>query len=401
MTDAPGRSAMDPGTPAVDADQRRGRLFSVCLYTPSADPSGMGAHMLDLAAEYLPHVEVSVMCWATVPGRQLLERAARLGARTLALPPPRDSLFGSALVGFLDEHPADVFHIHVGTGRENFDGARAARRAGVSTIVQTQHQPWLLSSRGKRAPFFRGLQEVDRLIAVSEGQRRTYERIGVPAGRFTTVPNGVRSRGPGLGRRAARAALGLHPDQPVLMTMGRLTPMKGHRFLIECVPGLAADFPGLAVLIFGHGHLQAQLVRQAAELGVGDCVRLVGHRDDARLLLDAADVFVLPSLYEGMPLAALEAMEVGLPVVATRAIGCAEVVADGRTGLLVNHQDARALGRALATLLADAELRARQGRAGRRRYLRRFTSTRMAASTLAVYQQALQSMGAVSVGSSG
>ena len=370
----------------------------VCLYTPSVDPSGMGAHMLDLAAEYLPGVEVSVMCWPTAPGRRVLDRAATLGASTLALPHPRDPAFADSIVAFLQDHPADVFHVHVGTGREDFDGARAARRAGVPTVVQTLHLPWLLRSRGKRRPFFRSLHEVDRLLAVSQAQAGTYNRIGVPSELITTVPNGVGARTPGLGRRAARELLGLAPDQPVVMTVGRLTVMKGHRHLVDAVPELATRFPGLAVLILGQGHLHARLTAQAEALGVGGAVRLLGHRSDARALLDAADVFVLPSRHEGMPLVALEAMEAGLPVVATRVIGSEEVVADGETGLLVPPEDPAALSAALAALLADPGLRARMGQAGRRRYRAHFTRERMAAQTLTVYDQALQAAGAAPLG---
>ena len=366
------------------------RRLSVCLYTPSVDPSGMGAHMLDLAAQYLPQVQVSVMCWPTVPGQRVLDRAAALGARVLALPHPRDPTFAGVIVRFLQEHPAEVFHIHVGTGREDFDGARAARRAGVPAVVQTQHLPWLLADPRKATAFFRAVQEVDHLVAVSEAQRATYERIGVPAARLTTVPNGISSPGPGPGRRAAREGLGLSPDRLMVMTIGRLTVMKGQRYLIDAVPRLVERFPGLVVLIAGQGHLQAQLTEQVAALGLQDCVRLLGHRTDARLLLDAADVFVLPSRHEGMPLAALEAMEAGLPVVATRVIGSEEVVADGQTGLLVPPQDPAALGRALTMLLADVELRERYGEAGRQRYREHFTSHRMAEQTTAVYEQVLR-----------
>jgi glycosyltransferase involved in cell wall biosynthesis len=383
-----------------DAGPDSGRRLSVCLYTPSADPSGMGEHMLDLVAEYVPDIAVSLMCWPTEPGQRVLARAAALRATALALPHPRDPAFAYVIAQFLSRHPADIFHVHVGTGRENFDGARAARAAGVPAIVQTQHQPWLLSSPGKRSSFFRGLREVDRLIAVSQGQRRTYERIGVPVGRLCTVLNGVGARGAGPGRLAARQTLGLQPDQPVVMTIGRLAPMKGHRDLIDSTPELLARFPGLAVLIVGEGHLHRQLAERAAALGVGGGVRLLGHRPDARLLLDAADVFVLPSLHEGMPLVALEAMEAGLPMVVTRVIGSAEVVVHGETGLLTPAGDAPALGRALAALLADPALRARLGRAGRRRYLEHFTRRRMATQTRAVYATVLASAGAVLVGSS-
>jgi glycosyltransferase involved in cell wall biosynthesis len=371
------------------------RPLSMCLYTPSADPSGMGRHMLDLVAEYVPEHAVSFMCWPTAPGKRLLALAAGLGATTLALPHPREPAFHDVIEEFLRARRTDVFHVHVGTGRENFDGARAARAAGVPAVVQTQHLPWLLRSQAKRAPFFRGAREVDRLVAVSEALSQTYERIGVPAGEIATVPNGIGARETRPGRLAARRSLGLTPEQPVVMTVGRLVTMKGHRDLIESIPALLRRCPELVLLIVGDGHLHGPLTKQVADLGLVDRVRLLGHRRDARELLDAADVFVLPSLHEGMPLAALEAMEASLPVVATRVIGSEEVVVDGETGLLVPARNPRALSGALAQLLASPVLRAQLGHAGRRRYLAKYTRRRMAEGTLAVYSQVLASAGAL------
>lgn len=361
----------------------------VCLYTPSKDASGMGGHMLDLTAEYVSGREVSVLAWETAPGRQLLDRAEALGARPVALPHPRATDFAAAVAGHLRAHPAEVFHVHVGTGREDFDGARVARAVGVPAVLQTQHFPWRMGSPKHLVPFFHAIEPVDHLIAVSEGQRRTYERVGVPAHRMTTVPNGIRARGPGLGRRAARAALGLDPHRPVVLTVGRLNVMKGHTHLLDAVPGLLRRVPDLAVVIVGGGHLEEQLRAQAAALGVAEAVHLAGHRSDARMLLDAADVFVLPSRHEGMPLALLEAMDAGLPVVATRVIGSEEVVAEGQTGLLVKPRDATAIERALGRLLADPSLRAEYGRAGRQRFADGFTAGLMAERTQAVYNRTL------------
>lgn len=355
--------------------------------------------MLDLAAELAPHHGVSLLGWPTEAGKRLLARGAALGAAPVPLPHPRDPAFGCVIRDFLRQHPTDVFHVHVGTGRENFDGARAARAAGVPAVVQTQHLPWMLRNQAKRRPFFRGLHEVDHLIGVSRALTRSYERIGVPAERFSTIPNGVGPREHRPGRLAARRALGLDPDRPVVMTVGRLITMKRHRDLVDSTPALLERFPGLVVLVVGGGHLHAKLVGQAASLGVGHRVHLLGHRPDARQLLDAADVFVLPSAHEGMPLAALEAMEASLPVVATRVTGSEEVVVDGETGLLVPAKDPAALARALADLLADPTRRHRMGREGRARYLAGYTRRRMAEDTIAVYSRVLASVGAGPAGS--
>jgi glycosyltransferase involved in cell wall biosynthesis len=362
---------------------------SICFYTPSTDPSGMGAHMVDLIAEFAGTADVALMLRPTVGGRRLLDRAAELGARTVELPSPRDPRFAAVVSDSLATHPADVFHCHVGTGSEDWDGVRLARRAGCPAVVQTQHLPYLVSSPRKRRAYHHAIEEVDRLIAVSEGLRRTYSRIGVPPERFTIVLNGVAPLRDRIGRDAARAALGLDPRQPVVLTVGRLTHMKGQWHLIDAVPGLLGRFPDLAVVLVGDGPLREALEKRAAGLGVGGAVLFPGHRGDARQLLAAADVFVLPSRHEGMPLVALEAMEAGLPVVGTRVIGTEEVVDDGVTGALVRPGDPAALVPALGQLLADPALRRRQGDAGRRRYLAGFTRERMARDTAAVYESVL------------
>jgi glycosyltransferase involved in cell wall biosynthesis len=256
-------------------------------------------------------------------------------------------------------------------------------------VVQTQHLPFLVTHPRKRRAFHHAIEEVDRLIAVSEGLRRTYEGIGVASELFVTVPNGVAPQTSRMSRGEARQVLGLDPDLPVVLTIGRPTHMKGQRHLIDAVPDLTSRFPGLAVVLLGDGPLRGSLHTRAAALGVAERVHIPGHRPDARRLLAAADVFVLPSRHEGMPLAALEAMEAGLPVVATRVIGSAEVVADGVTGALVRPGDPTALEAAVGRLLADPELRRRQGAAGRRRYEAHFTRERMAVETAEVYESVL------------
>ncbi|MEX5717366.1 glycosyltransferase family 4 protein [Geodermatophilus maliterrae] len=363
---------------------------SICFYTPSMDPSGMGAHMLDLVAAFAGTVDVSVMARAVPRTQWLLDRAEELGARTLSLPSPRDPRFGPRVTGFLAAHPADVFHCHVGTGSENWDGVRLGRSAGCPVVVQTQHLPYALSSPRRRQAYFSAIAPVDRLVAVSAGLRRTYERIGVPAELFTTVANGIAPLARRMPRAEARRALGLDAEQPVVLTVGRLTHMKAQWQLVDAVPDLVARFPRLAVVLLGDGPLREALVEQAGALGVASAVRFAGHRPDARLLLAAADVFVLPSRYEGMSLAALEAMEAGLPVVATRVVGSEEMVVDGVTGALVRFGRPAELAAALARLLADPGLRRRQGAAGRCRYLAGFTRDRMARETAVVYEELLE-----------
>ncbi|WP_299056177.1 glycosyltransferase family 4 protein [uncultured Nocardioides sp.] len=387
-----------PPDPALDLLLDEALLLdsppSVHLHTPSADPSGMGVHMRCLAEGYVRRGrEVTLMYWANDQAEELFAPAETHGVRLARLPHPRSTEYGARIAQDLRRHPSDVFHVHAGTGRENFDGARVAAGVGVPAVVQTLHLPWLLRNRRKRVGLHAALAPVDRVVTVSERQRATYERIGVASRRMVTVPNGVAPRAASPGRDAARRALGLTPRQPVVMTVGRLTVMKGQRHLLDAVPLLRRRFPDLAVVLVGDGHLRRALTEQADRLGVGRVVRLVGHRTDARSLLDAADVFVLPSLQEGMPLAALEAMDAGLPVVGTDVVGTSEVVEHDVTGLLVPPADPEALAASLAQVLSEPVRRRRMGAAGRRRYEEGFTDARMIARTAAVYDDVLARTG--------
>ena len=391
------------GSPSVLAPVREfeatsgsGDLPSVHLYTPSADPSGMGVHMRCLAEEYVRQGRrVTLMYWPNVNAERLFAPAEERGVRLARTPHPRDPRFAISIAEDLQRCPSDVFHLHVGTGRENFDGARAAASHGVPAIVQTLHLPWLIHNRRKRDAMLAALEPVDRVITVSDWQRATYEKVGVAAQRIVTVPNGVPHRAWSPGRTVARRELGLESGRHVVMTVGRLTSMKGHRYLLDAVPLLLRSSPDLVVVVVGEGDLHRALRDQTERLGVAHAVRFVGHRTDARELLPAADVFVLPSLHEGMPLAVLEAMDAGLPVVGTRVIGTSEAVDDGVSGLLVPPGNPTALAEALTELLSEPALRERMSVAGRQRYERLFTATRMARRTAAVYDEVLAPRAAV------
>jgi glycosyltransferase involved in cell wall biosynthesis len=177
-------------------------------------------------------------------------------------------------------------------------------------------------------------------------------------------PNGPATWGSSNG---VRQELGLPEDALVVGTVGSLTPKKDHHTLLRAAARAARSVPGLRVVVVGQGPLEDDLRAAAGDLGIGEAVLFTGHREDARRLLGAFDVFALPSLHEGLPISLLEAMARARPVVASRAGGMPEVVTDGRDGLLVPVGDAPALGDALVRLLRNPGLRERLGRAARRR----------------------------------
>ena len=230
---------------------------------------------------------------------------------------------------------------------------------------------------------------VDRVIAVAESARAfLISGKGYAADKIVVVPNGrdLSVFRPGTGRHRARRDLGLTSAAPVVGIIGRLEPQKGHAYLLEAWPAVTREFPEACLLVVGDGSLRSILERRAHDLKVGANVIFAGYRTDMPLVLDAVDVVALPSLYEGMPLAAIEASAMARPVVATCVDGIPEVIRDGRTGLLVPARDTAALARAVLGLLRDPERAQRLGRAGRDYVLDRFDLDTQVQATARVYR---------------
>jgi glycosyltransferase involved in cell wall biosynthesis len=166
----------------------------------------------------------------------------------------------------------------------------------------------------------------------------------------------------------------LAPDaDPLIVAVGRLIPAKGHKYLLHAVPAVLAELPKAKFVIAGGGWLDESLKETARKLGVSDAVTFLGSRDDVPELLAAADMFVMPSLYEGAGVALVEACAVGVACIATRVGGLPEVIEDGRTGLLVEPQSPDALASAMVRLGKDPALRAALGSEARRHVKEEFS----------------------------
>jgi glycosyltransferase involved in cell wall biosynthesis len=231
---------------------------------------------------------------------------------------------------------------------------------------------------------------VDRVIAVSEAARAfLVGSKGYAADKIVVVRNGrdLSTFRPGAGRDALRKELGLDRVVPIVGVVGRLEAQKGHAFLLEAWPSVVAEFPDARLLVVGDGSLRPCLEARTGELGVGESVIFAGFRADIPRVLDAIDVLVLPSLYEGMPLTAIEASAMGRPVVATAVDGTPEVIREARTGRLVPPANPVALSRAIRSLLRDPLGAQRMGRAGRDFVVDRFDLDRQVASTARVYRE--------------
>ena len=235
---------------------------------------------------------------------------------------------------------------------------------------------------------------LDQAIAVSEAARRDWiDRSGIAPDRVATIHNGIDpSR---YCRRQtkeeARGQLGLPYEAMILAGVGRLEPAKGFADLIDAVADLRQDFPQVLAVIAGSGRLAEPLKSRAEALGVCEAVRFLGYQSDVNPLLDAADVFVIPSLSETLGYALLEAMAHELPAVGTTVGGIPEVVAAGVTGFLAPARNPPALAAAIGPLLASAELRQRLGSAARKRVVQNFHEADMVRKTLDFYRAMLAS----------
>jgi glycosyltransferase involved in cell wall biosynthesis len=215
---------------------------------------------------------------------------------------------------------------------------------------------------------------VDKVVAVSEGTRRfCIEQEGMRAEKVITIRNGIdlADYDPCMllpaERKQLRAELGLQGAGGIVGTVASLQVKKGHSYLLEAIPLVLSEFPDAYFLLAGEGPERGRLRAMTRRLQIEDRVRFLGVRHDISRILALIDLFVLPSLWEGLPNAILEAMAMQKPVVATTVDGNVEAVVAGKTGLLVPPRDAFALADAIRELLRDSEIARNMGVAGRER----------------------------------
>jgi glycosyltransferase involved in cell wall biosynthesis len=285
--------------------------------------------------------------------------------------------------------------LHASLFHANLPGRVLGRLAGVPIVICSE-RTMAMESEWRYWVNRWTIGLVDRVVAVSANVRNfCVSYIGLPSEKLVVIHNGVElPREPIPSPQEARAALGLPSEGPLVGAVSRLEPVKGIKFLIQAF----AQVDNATLVIVGDGPEHAALGELTGNLGIVDRVHWAGHRRDVPYLLPALDVFVQPSLHEGMPNTVLEAMAAGLPIVATAVGGTPEVVVDGITGLLVPPRDPDRLAEAIVALLRDPNLRRTMGRSGRQRVAENFTVERMVEQTQKMYEQLLTEKGIVSRG---
>ena len=262
--------------------------------------------------------------------------------------------------------PVDILHAH--RYKENILGSLAARMSGVPHVLRTIHGTTEIYSGWKwiNAQIYEAVDHlvcrfcVSRLIAVSREISEELERQ-YPGKPVTHIPNCIDERRMIITkeRNEKRAELGLKPSEFVIGTIGRLAPVKGIEYLIRAVPEIVKRHEDVRVLVVGDGPSRTGLEALVRSLGLEKTVTFLGWRHDTTEIMNALDLFILPSLHEGTPTALLEAMCLGIPVVASATGGVRDLIIHGENGLLVEPKDVHGLAATCSAVMEDASLRQR------------------------------------------
>ena len=365
-------------------------------------------------ADYLHNSgQFPVVC--TFKDGPLRQEIERLGIPVEVLPKRRHSILAfpqflaemaatrKALAGLVRKYQIDVVQTHLLRSLD-FLALTLRFEAGRPLIFWTVHNynfalraddlpnmKWLLAPKIAAHSLLYRLSSawVDGFIAVSpQVEASILKNIGPVGSKITTICNGVdvaRYSRP-VDRAAMRSSLGLSEGDCLMIVVGTLKDQKGHRVLIEAAPEVVSRFPNLRILLAGDGPLKEELQAQVRAADLESHVRFLGSRSDVPELLGASDIFVLPSLWEGLPMALIEGMASALPIVATSVSGTQQVMVSGETGLLVPPGSPESLSEAIISLLSDP-LRARQmGLAARRRVETTFSARKQAEEHIALFK---------------
>lgn len=284
--------------------------------------------------------------------------------------------------------------IHVMHSHEfatNVYASLLSRVTGIPTVA-TAHGKNYYPEKWRRRAAYRFAARNSVMVAVSEDLKRFLaQRVGIPAGSIRVVHNGIDLARYAVHERnhAVRAELGIGTGRRLIGTVGNLFAVKGQTYLLKACKAVAGAFPDFVLLVAGEGEQLGPLEKEASDLGIAGNVRFLGFRDDVPSLLQAMEVFVLPSLSEGLPLSVLEALALQKPVVATNVGGIPEIVEDGVTGYLVPPEDPEALADRILRLLRDPRLAAGMGRAGRNRVEEAFGLEQMIRNYQSLYDGVL------------
>ena len=355
------------------------RPFRLTIYTDAYELGGAEQSLRNLLANLGDHASVSVLGI----DRNVVEwiTSARPGTDMRVVRPVSGKLDIRAIVDHaraIRELRPDIFHANLRTTFACRWGILLALLAHHVRVVAVEQLPTPDATRFQRFHKRLTSRRLAAHVAVGKRAARMIEEIvGLPTGSVRTIYNGV-------------PVVTLQPQDrprsgPIVGAVGRIVDQKGFDVLVRALGSLE----DVRVVIVGDGSERGALETLAGELGVSERLHITGWQDDARAHLATFDVYCLPSRFEGFPLAVVEAMLAGLPIVATDVGSVSEAVRDGETGLLVRPDAPDALSDAVRTLLEDGRLAKRLGEQARSMAAEHFTAERMARAFEALYEEIL------------
>lgn len=344
-----------------------------------------------------PELNLSVILFN---GGRLSEEIERLGIPVSVFPEDEWGS-GKMLLELVRKFQlSDTKIIHTHKYKDTILAAPAAKLCGIPYVVRTVH--------GLREPF-EGLEAfkmslyesiertvhrlcVNSIIGVSSQIERRYMAEGVVP-RVVCIRNGIdlEKKPVQTDRWLTRKELGVDVETCLIGTIGRLTPVKGLSYLLQAVSILLRQRANVRLLIVGDGVIRKDLEAQARHLGISENVVFLGHREDTLELMQALDIFVLPSLSEGIPMALLEAMATSRAVVASRVGGIPEIVDDGVEGILVEPMDVTRLAESCLRLIDSPETAMKMGELARKKVVQEFSATAMADRVAGLYKELVTS----------
>ena len=315
-------------------------------------------------------------------------RAAGVPTEEVAMRGEWDLLAVRRIARLLRRDRPDLVHMH--TSHAHTLGVLASRFTGIGRRIVARRVDFSIHRHALSLSGLKYRFGVDRYVAISEAVRAQLVKDGVAAERISLVPSGVDpGRWLGGDGAKARADLGVPAKAPLVGTLAHFGWHKSLETLIAAAEPIVAARPDAWIAIVGEGDLRPMLEAERAKSPVKDRILMPGFRTNVADFLAAFDLFVMPSVMEGLCTAILDAFAVGVPVVASRAGGIPELVLHEQTGLLVEPRRPPELASAILRLLQDEPLRRRVVAGGRARLLERFTNDAMVEGTLRVYRELL------------
>jgi glycosyltransferase involved in cell wall biosynthesis len=380
-------------------ETENGKRIPLAFFTNELARGGAEEHMLTLLRGLdRARFRLSLVCPDRLAPLLAMDLPADVTLCEIDLHSPKQLREAGRLRAFLRREQIAILHSH--GFYSSLYASPIGRICRLPVIIETSHatEVW---RKGWKSYFF-----IDRLvgrcvdyyIAVSHAIAQYLVEVkGLPWRKVRVIQNGC-----DLGRfdatpqdhtgpesqRDFRSELGFGRNDPILLVIGRLEPQKGHSVMLQALASLRPGFPNVRLVCVGEGALRTQLERQTEALQLREAVRFVGYQTNIPDWLGLAEVVVLPSLFEGLPLTTIEALAARRPLVATAVDGTPEVVVDGHTGLTVPPADPQALADAIARLLRDPALASSLANKGHAWVSQHFSQERQIRQTEQLYLEA-------------